>query len=70
MSLLIIIKPSIKKQSQKSLAWLKNICKKRSFSYCIFTTTGSFDDDCAQIRLLLSKFPKVVALGGDGTLNL
>jgi len=70
LSLLIIIKPSIKKQSEKSLRWLKNTCKKRSFSYCIFTTTGDFENDCAQISLLLSKFTKAVVLGGDGTLNL
>ncbi|WP_237707139.1 diacylglycerol kinase family protein [Pseudoalteromonas sp. BSi20652] len=49
---------------------LRTSVKKRRFSYCIFTTTGSFSDDCARIRLLLSKFTKVVALGGDGTLNL
>ncbi|WP_165729137.1 YegS/Rv2252/BmrU family lipid kinase [Pseudoalteromonas sp. 31A1] len=70
MSLLIIIKPSTKKQNEKSLMWLKSICKKRSFSYCMFTTTGNFNNDCAQIRLLLSKFTKVVVLGGDGTLSL
>ncbi|MDO6465550.1 diacylglycerol/lipid kinase family protein [Pseudoalteromonas carrageenovora] len=70
MSLLIIVKPSTKKHSKKSLNWLLDTCETRQLTYCIFFTTGNFEHDCEQIKVQLSKVSKVVVLGGDGTLHL
>ena len=68
--MLIIIKPSDKKNHKNSVDWLLNECKKREIEPELYLTTGNFENDCAEIALLARSQTQVVVIGGDGTLHL
>jgi len=68
--MLIIIKPSTKKNHKKMCMWLYKECEKRQIQLDMFITTGNFAADCAAIAKLAKQHTRVVAVGGDGTLHL
>ncbi|WP_404341576.1 diacylglycerol/lipid kinase family protein [Pseudoalteromonas mariniglutinosa] len=68
--MLIIIKPSDKKNNKKQLKWLLDECRQRDLNYQLLLTTGDFQADCDAIKKAATEFKKVVAVGGDGTLHL
>ena len=68
--MLIIIKPSDKKNHKNSVDWLLKECKKRQIEPKLYLTTGKFENDCADIALLAKNQTQVVVIGGDGTLHL
>lgn len=68
--MLIIIKPSDKKNHKNSVDWLLKECKKRQIEPELYLTTGKFENDCADIALLAKNQTHVVVIGGDGTLHL
>ncbi len=68
--MLIIIKPSDKKNHKNSVDWLIKECKKRQIEPELYLTTGKFENDCADIALLAKNQTQVVVIGGDGTLHL
>ncbi len=68
--MLIIIKPSDKKNHKNSVDWLLKECKKRQVEPKLYLTTGNFKSDCADIALLAKNQTQVVVIGGDGTLHL
>jgi diacylglycerol kinase (ATP) len=68
--MLIIIKPSDKKNHKNSVDWLLKECKKRQIEPELYLTIGNFLQDCANIALLAKSQTQVVVIGGDGTLHL
>lgn len=70
MQLLIIVKPSVKKQAIKHVNWLKKICKIKNIEYKTIKTTGNFEYDLSKIKVSALNSQIAVAIGGDGTINL
>lgn len=68
--MLIIIKPSTKKNYNKMCIWLYKECEKWQVQHDTYTTTGHFKTDCRIIAELAKQHQRVVVIGGDGTLHL
>jgi YegS/Rv2252/BmrU family lipid kinase len=68
--MLIIIKPSDKKNTKQSVEWLLNECTLRHIEPQLFFTTGHFESDHKAIANLAKHVNQAVVIGGDGSLHL
>ncbi|CAH9065386.1 Diacylglycerol kinase [Pseudoalteromonas holothuriae] len=68
--MLVVVKPSRAKSTSAHIAWLKTqiACKKISCDW--FYTSGHYELDVEKLRTLMCRHDLLVAIGGDGTINI
>jgi diacylglycerol kinase (ATP) len=69
--LLFVINPIAGGRDKKELiSQLQRFCIKEGFIYCFFYTTGEKDAEKLQDVFTTDRYDALVAVGGDGTINL
>ncbi|WP_275424227.1 diacylglycerol/lipid kinase family protein [Pseudoalteromonas luteoviolacea] len=67
---MVVYGPHRGKKMLAHRAWLKKMAMQRQLNLQWYATCGCFDEDVAQVKLLLRDHQQVTVLGGDGTLNM
>jgi len=70
MNYLIVINPLSSKKGKKYLNEITQLCDSCKLSYQIYYSTISFQDDLTYIQKHMPNINRIIAIGGDGLINL